>query len=114
MHSHDLWHIFEHSLTDTLVALSKRTVMRALSPRTPVPVGNRLTYALGSVMDAVNMFFHRIFKCRKPIRISFVNALAAVAEDADQDLRTVSRTMSYGLLMFSVGLLFALVYLLTR
>ena len=21
MHSHDLWHIFEHSLTDTLVAL---------------------------------------------------------------------------------------------
>jgi len=102
------------SITDTVVFIIRRTALRVLKPHAPVPVGNRITYTLGTAIDVVRLFFHRLFRRKKPIRLSFVNVLAAVAEDADQDLRSISRTVSYGLLMFSAGLLFALVYMLTR
>lgn len=97
---------------DTLVFAVKRTVMKVLGPHAPVPVGNRLTYTVGSIMDAVNVFIHKLFIKERPIRVHFTTALAALAEDADHDLRRVSRTLSYGLLMFSAGLIFTLIYVL--
>ena len=100
--------------TDTLVSGIQCTVLRILQPKAPVPVGNRLTYTLGSALDRVRAFFHKAFRLKKPIRVSLANALAAAWEDADQEIRSITRTLSYSLLMFAAGLLFTLIYVLTR
>ncbi len=102
------------SLTDWIALGCKRTVFAALRPRTPPPVGNRLTYALGTLMDRGAALLNKTLCKKRPIKTKFVYALAAAMETLDRSGRHISRSLSFSLLMFSIGLMATLIYLLTR
>ncbi len=101
-------------LTDTLVLGCKKTVFSILRPHTPPPVGNRFTYALGTLMDKGVALINKTLRKRRPIQTKFVYVFAAALETLDRTGRHVSRSLSFSLFMFSLGLLATLVYLLTR
>ncbi len=92
---------------DNAAALAGRTVFQPVHGHETVPVGNRLTYTLGCWMDAVAKPFRH-----KESEHSFVTTLAALWEEWTARWRQVARSVSYGLVLFCLGLLVTLAYLL--
>ena len=96
-----------------LSALALRsTALKPLSMRhEPAPVGTRFTYALGSALDRGAAFLNRTVCRRRPIRVRFVSALAAGQEVLSRQTKRLSRSISFALLMFCLGLFATLLYL---
>lgn len=99
-------------LIDGVTLLCRKTVLRKLRTRKPVPVGNRFTYALGSVFDAVVLLLNKTLYRHRPIQTRFVYVFAAGQEEMSQQTRRLTRSISFGLLMFCIGLYVTLWYLL--
>ncbi|MDD3214398.1 MAG: proton-conducting transporter membrane subunit [Eubacteriales bacterium] len=102
--------VFEKS-TDTVLAFSRRALLHVGSPRTPVPGGNRFTYAVGSLMDAVVKILNYTLWRKRPVQPNFVYALAAGNEEVSRQSRRLTRSISFSLLMFCIGLFITIAYL---
>ncbi len=98
-------------LVDGVSHLAVNTVLSARRLREPVPVGNRLTYSVGRVMDACVALLNKTVRRNRPIATRFVYVLAATWEEL-QSAGQLARSLSFGLLLLAVGLLLALCYLL--
>lgn len=99
-------------LTDGIIAFLRKTVFAPKKVRLPAPVGTRTTYLLGTLLDDFVIFLNRTFFRKKPIRVSFVNLFAVGKREVDQTTRLITRSVSFGLLMFCIGLCLTLTYLL--
>lgn len=99
---------------DALVRLARATVLAAKRPRFVPPVGNRLTFALGSVLDGGVWLLNKTLRRKNPIQTKFVTTLAAGTEEMSVQAKRLARSMSFGLLMFCLGLLVTLAYLWFR
>lgn len=66
----------------------------------------------GHILDAFVLLLNVTFYRTHPIKVDFVYVLAARAYDHDPEFARATRTVSFGLLMFAMGLLVALVYLI--
>ncbi|MBE5778360.1 MAG: NADH dehydrogenase [Clostridiales bacterium] len=91
-------------LMDSTAWLARKTVLSPKKESQPVPVGNRLTYALGTAADRLRGV--------KEDGVSYVSEFAALYEEFAKDRRKVTRSMSFGLMLFCLGLLVTLIYLL--
>lgn len=99
-------------LADGIVTLLKRTVFAPRKVRLPAPVGTRMTYMIGTLLDDFVIFLNRTLFRKKPIRVSFVNLFAVGKKEVDQTTRLITRSVSFGLLMFCIGFCLTLIYLL--
>lgn len=97
--------------TDALVWLSKKLVFHPVHPIKPV-VGTKTTYVIGSLADDVEAFLNRTIFRKNPKNIDFVFWLAERTRDVRQLDRIITRSISFGLLMFSIGLCLTIAYLL--
>ncbi|MDD3335420.1 MAG: proton-conducting transporter membrane subunit [Eubacteriales bacterium] len=97
---------------DGAVYAAQKTVLSPRQRARPIPVGNRFTFALGTFMDGFVGLLNLSFYRRKPIEFSFVAAFAALHEEVTKESRQLTRSISFGLLMFCLGLFATLVYLL--
>ena len=68
-------------------------------------------YVAGHILDAFVLLMNLTVYRSHPIRMDFVYVLAARAYDHDPEFARATRTVSFGLLLFALGLLVALVYL---
>jgi hydrogenase-4 component B len=93
---------------DNAAALAGRTAFRPVHAPETVPVGNRFTYTLGSWLDGAA----KTLRGGKEPKNSFVTSLAAFWEEWTARWRQMARSVSYGLVLFCLGLLCTLVYLL--
>ncbi|MBE5815855.1 MAG: NADH dehydrogenase [Clostridiales bacterium] len=93
---------------DSAAALVGRTALKPVHEAETVPVGNRLTYTLGRWLDGASKVLHG----GKEPKSSFVTSLAALWEEWTADWRQLARSVSYGLVLFCLGLLCTLMYLL--
>ena len=91
-------------LMDGAAWLARKTVLSPKKEAQPVPVGNRVTYVLGSAADRLRGV--------KEDGVSYVSEFAALYEEFTRDRRKVTRSMSFGLILFCIGLLVTLIYLL--
>ncbi len=91
---------------DHTAALVGRTAFQPVHEHEAVPVGNRTTYTLGTWMDRLAAPF------RKGKENSFVTTLAALWEEWTARWRQLARSVTYGLVLFCLGLICTLVYLL--
>ncbi|MBE5793209.1 MAG: sodium:proton antiporter [Clostridiales bacterium] len=96
------------SAVDHTAALAGRTAFQPVHEHETVPVGNRTTYTLGTWMDRAAKLFHG----GKESEHSFVTSLAALWEEWTGRWRQMARSVSYGLVLFCLGLMMTLVYLL--
>jgi len=98
--------------TDALIAGARRLLLRVGKPRTPVPGGNWFTYAVGTMMDAFVKALNYTLWRKRPVQPTFVYALAAGNEEMSRQSRRLTRSISFTLLMFCLGLFATIVYLL--
>ncbi len=93
---------------DHAAALTGRTLFKPVHKHESVPVGNRFTYTVGRWMDGVR----KTFRGGRESEHSFVSSLAALWEEWTARWRQLARSVSYGLVLFCLGLVSTLVYLL--
>ena len=99
-------------LVDGIIALLGMTVFKPSRERRPVMIGNRFTYGLGSALDRFAVWLNATVLKKHPIKTSFVNFFAVGTKEVNRTSRLVTRSVSFGLLMFCVGLLITLIYVL--
>lgn len=99
-------------LVDGIIFVVSKFVLAPSKTRKPVMVGTRVTYFIGTVLDDIVKGLNRTICKRKPIKVSFVNSFAVGQTEMSRTGKLVTRSVSFGLLMFCVGLLMTLVYLL--
>ena len=97
------------NMTDAVALALKSTAFRLIRPARGPTVGSRFTYVLGSFLDKCSAFLNRTVLRSHPIRTRFVPALAAAREDAEENVKHFTRTLSFSLLLFALGLLIVLV-----
>lgn len=98
-------------LVDGVTALVQKTVLRPSRPWQP-KVGTKTTYIIGSMADSIeNLLNHTILR-KHPTNIDFRYWLAERERDVKQMDRMITGSISFGLLMFAVGLLLTVAYLL--
>lgn len=97
--------------TDFVAAKLDKTVFTK-KQREPLPNEHRLAYAVGSVLDEGAQALNRTVRKKRPIKHSYAALLAASGEEAARQSRRLTRSVSYGLMLFCLGLLIVLGYLL--
>ncbi|MBE5801990.1 MAG: sodium:proton antiporter [Clostridiales bacterium] len=97
--------VLDNAMDSAAAAVGRAAFAPAAEP-TPVPVGTRATYTIGTWMDRASAVIHH----RKE-QDSYVVTLAAVWEEWASRWRQLARSMSYGLVLFCLGLIATLAYL---
>ena len=100
------------SVTDLSVLGLKKTVMRTRTPAARPTVGSLFAFRLGQLLDRIVAVLNRTILRFHPIQTRFIPAVAAAEEDLLETTRYFSRTISFSLLMFAIGLLIFLVLIL--
>lgn len=99
-------------LPDYLIVGLRKTAYKDAALPHELEEGDAITHAVGSLMDdgkeALN---HTIYK-KHPIKISFEHRLAMWKEELQENNMMIARSLSFGLLMFCIGLLATLLYML--
>jgi len=105
---------FAACFTDGLVLIARNTIFRS---RTENRHRKHRAYYIfasiaGRILNAFVFLLNLTFYRSHPIRIDFVYVLAARVYDHDLESARATRTVSFGLILFALGLLVALVYLI--
>lgn len=68
-----------------------------------MPVGNRFTYAFGRFCDGASEFVTRLFHLHRPSCTRYESVFAAAMEEAGLQFKRLTRSISFGLIMFCLG-----------
>lgn len=103
---------FFDCLPDYLVVALRKTVYKDSPLPHELEEGDALTHAVGVLVDdgkeALN---HTVYK-KHPIKISFEHKLALLSKEMKENNVMIARSLSFGLLLFCIGLLLTLLYML--
>ena len=99
-------------LPDYLIVGLRKTVYKDSPLPHELEEGNVLTHTVGVLMDDGKKVVNRTFRRKKPIQISFEHKLAMFAEELKENHTMIGRSLSFGLLLFCIGLLMTLIYML--
>jgi hypothetical protein len=79
-----------------------------------VPVGNRFTYTLGRFADRVSAIWRTIFGLTPHEPFHYVRMYATMWTTAQDGMRRMLRTLSFGLILFALGVVALLAFLLLK
>ena len=94
-----------------VVGLRKSLYRDAPLPR-ELEEGTFLTHAVGTLLDGGKNLLNSTLCRKRPIQISFEHRLALFSEEWKENHTMIGRSMSFGLLLFCLGFLLTLVYML--
>ena len=97
---------------DTVALGLWRTLFRRRRKKQPVPIGNRFTYALGSLFNGVVFLLNRTLCRRHPITTNFTCVFAAGFDELSANVKRITLSISFGLLLLCIGLYIAFSYIL--
>ncbi len=98
---------------DGFIGIIQKKALSPIPKRTPVPVGTRFSYAVGIFLDDVAALLNHTILKKHPIKKSFVKMVEIGRTEADRTGKLITRSISFALLFFCLGLLFTLIYLLS-
>lgn len=99
-------------LPDYLIVGLRKTIYRDSPLPHELEEGNALTHAAGVVVDGSRNVLNRTFCKKHPKEIFFEHRLAMFAEEMKENHIMIGRSLSFGLLLFCVGLVMTLIYIL--
>lgn len=103
------------SMVDGIVLFLRKTVCRDRKIPHELSEGSVFTHSLGGCMDFMRSLKRRILKRPVPEHeISYAHKLAMQREKIMETNTIIRRSLSFGLLLFYVGLVFTLIYLTWR
>ncbi len=101
------------SLAEWVILLLRKTVFADRSIPHELPEGTEFTHLLGAALDRLRILKRKLLKQPAPEReVSFEHKLAVQREKILETNMIIQRSLSFGLLLFYVGLVFTLIYLL--
>ncbi len=99
-------------LPDYIVVGLRKTVYRDAPLSHELEEGNALTHAAGVLLDGSKKALNRTVCRKRPIQVSFEHRLAMLEKEQSENNVMIGRSLSFGLLLFCLGLLFTLLYML--
>lgn len=101
------------SLADTVILILRKSIYKDRKIPHELAEGTEYTHLLGAFMDWVRRVKRKIFRQPAPEHeISYEHRLAMQREKIMETNAIIQRSLSFGLLLFYVGLVFTLIYLL--
>lgn len=107
-----IFRIFDR-LVDGITILLQKTIFREAQSKKPISYGNYVTHAIGVVLDGVTFLLNKTIYRKRPIKKSFTKWTAVGYLELTRTSRLVSKSVSFGLLLFCIGLILTLLYLLS-
>lgn len=102
------------SAVDMLVVFFRKTVYKDYTPIGVLDEGNEVTYAIGCFMNKTERVLNKTVWKTNPRKKDYVHIMALKHSYLKENMTMIGRSLSYGLLMFTVGLCLTLIYLLVR
>ena len=100
------------STGDGFAMTVRRLFLPQLTKKQPIPVGNRFTYMLGRGLDSLAAFWARLRGRKVENETHYESLFAAGQHEAATEFKRFTRSISFGLFMFCLGLIITLVFLL--
>ena len=101
------------SFADMLVIILRKTLYREKALPYELPEGNRITHRIGHSMENIRRIYYTVTKKDYEPKY-YEHELALKNTDFFESLRIIERSLSFGLLMFCIGLLLTMAYLLIK
>ena len=76
------------------------------------PEGNVLTEILGRALNAIQALGNHIWRRKSPLHRDYLHLAAVKNEQFRETNRIIQRSLSFGLLLFCIGLALTLLYLI--
>lgn len=99
-------------LLDTLLLFLRKTLYRDSAIPHELEEGTAVTHTLGVILDDGNLLINKLFRKKKPVKVSFQHKLAMLNEELEENNTIIGRSLSFGLFMFCMGLVLTLGYML--
>lgn len=103
-------------ICDSVVDIAVVVLRKTLYKDSPLPhersEGNALTELVGRAMNFIQSLRNHLWGRKKPTHTDFVHAAASGLDEFRESFIIIQRSLSFGLLMFSVGLALTLIYII--
>lgn len=101
-------------LVDGLIVLVRKTAYRDNKLPHELEEGSMITHAIGSLLDKLLYVYNQTLGRKKPIRrkYSYEHRLAMFREEVQENNVIISRSLSFGLLLFCLGFIITIGYLI--
>lgn len=100
------------TLVDAVVVLLRKTIYRDRTKMGELKEGNALTYMIGSAANAVCRILNHTLWKKHPKETDYKHKMALDYWSMRETIYMITRSLSYGLIIFSIGLCATLIYLL--
>lgn len=100
------------SLADFVVVFLRKTVYKDSKIPHELEEGTPLTHVLGCAADGWKRLCNATIRRKKPNNVDYEHKFAMVYEELSEVGTIISRSLSFGLLLFCIGLIITVVYLL--
>ena len=97
---------------DTLLLFLRKTIYRDSGIPHELEEGTAVTHTIGVILDDGKLVINKLFRKKKPIKVSFQHKLAMLNEELEENNTIIGRSLSFGLFMFCMGLVLTLGYML--
>lgn len=98
-------------ITDGLIKLLGKTILAPMKEKGPI-VGTPTTFALGTFADHFVQLLNKTFFRKRPKKANFVKKFAEYQVEISRTGILIRRSLSFSLLMFCIGLVLTLCYIL--
>ena len=103
---------FFDTLVDTIVVFLRKTIYKDSPQPQELLEGNALTYRLGCFANRIVWVLNKTAWRERPDEKDYTHQYALAYTSFKENTSLIGRSLSYGLILFCVGLLATLVYLL--
>jgi len=100
------------SMLDTIVVILRRTLYRDSSLPYERPEGNAISAFLGEVGNAYQDFANKTYRKKHPTNKDYVHIMAVKGAALRESNTIIQRSLSFGLLLFCIGLALVLIYII--
>lgn len=101
-------------LPDYLVVGLRKSIYKDSPLPHELEEGDAFTHAVGTVLDGGKRVLNRTIRKKHPVKVSFEHRLAMLSEEIRENNTMISRSLSFGLLLFCIGLVCTLLYMLCK
>lgn len=102
------------SLVDWIVVFLRKTIYKDSKLPCELEEGNAITHALGSLANALERAANAVIFRKHPKKVDYEHRYAMIYEELSEVGTMIGRSMSFGLMLFCIGLIITVVYLFLR
>lgn len=100
------------SLVDGIVVLLRKTIYKDKPLPFELQEGNLFTYHIGEFLNACDTWMEQKFPKRKHKKHNYIHELAMKYWELRENRIVITRTLSFGLMLFCVGFVIMMIYLI--